>query len=445
MSLLGVDNYSRSPVPKQERLPAFWMINTTNAVYNTMPVYAAAGVAVFQLGFVGGVFVIWFGLTLAALLAMITARIGAETGLTTTNINLATFGRKGSLGPNLVIGLGALGWYAITLGIFANALDQVMQAVFAVDLPVAVYIVGASVSKLFIVLLGFKAIDRFNRVAVPVLIGFLFWLARDAVDLSSPSSLISSLGALASYEGAREIALPTVLAIMIGSVIAGPCAMPETMRYARSGPSGVLIGGVSFAAVIPSILVVSALPVVLNNSDDFVGNMLADPFGFAAVVVLVAATYTTNVLNIYIAALTMVRMAPRFSEARTRWFELAAIALVGVAGMVMALAGAAENYLDFFIMISVAFPPVAGVYAVHYYVKWKKTGAGFDLESLPAFRLRAVGAWALGSGVAYFTQYADASLSRIPAVDGVACAALAYGALVAPVGPYLKKLKGVRL
>ena len=419
MTMNAKSNYSREAVPVSDRRPAWALVNLTNGIYNTLPCYIVASSLVYGLGFSLGASIMWAALLIAAALAVVTAQIGAKTGLTTTNINIHTFGRKGSIAPNLIIFAGAVGWFGLTLGFFSIALDQGVQFLFNHDIPLWIYSLVSGVVMTVIVLYGFKGLDWLNRVAIPVLIAFLAWIAFDGVQTHSLSHVLSFPRA----PGAEVATIAAGLTAAIGAVIAGPCAMGDTMRFARNRRSGAVAALTAFGLVIPVILIMSAVPVTITGEADFIQNLLSLSLGIVPLLILIIATFTTNVLNVYVGSLSLSRLAPKMKERN-------ATLICGFFGTLLALFGITDNVLAFFILIGVSFPPIAGVYIAHYHLEWKREGAGFDISRVPAARMRAVIAWLIGSGAAYLTQYNnDVSLTMISAIDGVAVSFLAYTAM----------------
>jgi len=415
MKVRSESNFSRIAVPASERKPVAAMVVFLSGLYNTLPVYALASAIVLGLGFVQGALAIVAGAAIAVVIASATAYIGGATGLTTYNINIHTFGRRGSVLVNAIVNIGAIGWYGLTLGFFALALDAAVRFAFSVNIPLPVYTVGAGVATTATVLYGFNAMDWLNRLAIPVLAAFLVWIGYETVNTAS-------LGAVVDFAGAPDAQISSFamgMTAMIGLASASASAMPDVMRFARSGRGAIAAVVLTLLLTAPVLMSLSAMPVVLTGGQDFVANVLSLDLGLAAVVIVILATWTTNIINVYAGSLSMARLAPGLKEVH-------ATLICGAAGIAIALMNITEDFIAFFTLLGVTMPPIAGVYIAHYFLSWRRAGGAFHMDAVAAVRPLALAAWIAGSGVAYSTQYAGQSLTGVAAVDGVLVAGLVF-------------------
>jgi len=88
---------------------------------------------------------------------------------------------------------------------------------------------------------------------------------------------------------------------------------------------------------------------------------------------------------------------------------------------VLALAGLAQRLTPFLLLLSVAIPPIAGVYLASYYIAWVRREA----QVRRAWRVDSLLAWL--AGVAF--SGLGISLSGVTAVDSLVVAMAAYVAL----------------
>lgn len=415
MKLKSDSNYARGAVPLSERKPTLALISFLSGLYNTLPVYALASAVILGLGLVQGALAIAVGMTIAVILSSVTAHIGGTTGLTTYNINIHTFGRRGSVLVNFIINIGAIGWYGLTLGFFAMALDAAMRFAFGVEIPLPVYTVLAGVGTTFTVLYGFNAMDGLNRVAIPLLALFLAWVAYETIGSTS-------LEQAWSFAGAPNANVTTFLAgvtATVGLASASASGMPDVMRFARSGRSAITAIIVTLLVSAPIFMTFSAMPVIITGEGDFIANLLSLELGLAAVVIVILATWTTNIVNVYAGSLSMARLIPTLKDVH-------ATLICGVLGVAVALSGITNHFLTFFSLLGVTFPPIAGVYIAHYFLEWRRAGGEFRIEQIGALNIRAIIAWIAGSGVAYATQFTGLTLTYVSAVDGVIVAGLVF-------------------
>jgi cytosine permease len=142
-------------------------------------------------------------------------------------------------------------------------------------------------------------------------------------------------------------------------------------------------------------------------------------FGVIALFVLVFATWTTNVINLYSTAL-----ASRASIPIGNYRNV--VVLTGIVGTAAALVGIADNLIEFLVVMGLLVPPIAGVYlADFFYFKRTDFSAG-RLENRPPIRINAV-VIGLGTGVvSTWMFYTERSLTSIGAVDSLLISIVAY-------------------
>ena len=142
-------------------------------------------------------------------------------------------------------------------------------------------------------------------------------------------------------------------------------------------------------------------------------------FGGIALAVLVFATWTTNVINLYSTAL-----AARASIPLGRYRLV--VVLCGVVGTAAALVGIADRLIDFLVVLGLLVPPIAGVYLCDFFFLGRTDFSPERLENRSAFKINAVIA-GIGSGVVatwmYFSGY---SLTSIAPLDSLLIAVVVY-------------------
>ena len=79
------------------------------------------------------------------ILCGITAIIGNRTRLSTYMLLHFSFGKKGTLFINCLIGITLLGWYAVTVEIFGEALTDSFKHLLGINVPISISIIGGSI------------------------------------------------------------------------------------------------------------------------------------------------------------------------------------------------------------------------------------------------------------------------------------------------------------
>ncbi len=141
-----------------------------------------------------------------------------------------------------------------------------------------------------------------------------------------------------------------------------------------------------------------------------IASMTSLGLGIPVLIVMVLATWTTNINNLYSASLSIARMMPRVRD----WV----ITLVsGVIGTLLALAGIMDHFVEFLILLGIIVPPIAGVYLADYFLLRETRIAIVQHDPVPEFRWDAMTAWGLGCAVGFVERMSDWSLTSVTAID----------------------------
>ncbi len=145
-------------------------------------------------------------------------------------------------------------------------------------------------------------------------------------------------------------------------------------------------------------------------------------FGGFALAVLVFATWTTNVVNLYSTAL-----AARASVPLGEYKSLVIVG--GIVGTIAAVVGIADHLIDFLIVLGLLVPPIAGVYLCDFFILKRTDFSAARLENRPALKVNALIA-GIGSGLlATWMYYSELSITSIGSLDSLLISIAVYLAL----------------
>ena len=268
---------------------------------------------------------------------------------------------------------------------------------------------------------GINWIKILNIVSVPALIVILVYAAIAVF------SDAESAAAIANYEPAGSITFVSGIGMAVGGFATGAVLSGDTTRYCKSRRD-VLVSSV--VGVIPmgvgTLLMGSVLAIHSGAAGMDTGsivNMLSSVGSpILGLLVLVLATWTTNVSNAYSAGFALLSLT-RAKDERRAMFTL----IAGVLGTALALFGI-TNYFNNFLNILAAFiPPVAGVVIMDYFVinkmrvdKWR---------AVEGFNWAGVLSWLGGSVVALAFP-----AIFVPTINGIIVACVLYLILFPLIG-----------
>ena len=342
------------------------------------------------------------------------AVVGARTRLSSYMIIEHTFGYAGAKFVNFWFGIFLLGWYAVTAELFGRTLFLAAGGLTSLTLPESVYTVLSSILVTVTTVYGFKAIDRLALIAVP----FMLLALMTVVVISLRQTTFADLLLI---EGSG-LDMPTAISAVVGAAIVGVVLMPDLTRYARNTRDCVTASFIGQGGGIVIAFVFGMIPVLVWNELEPMKYMFMIGFGGMALAVIIFATWTTNVVNLYSTAL-----AARASVPLGRYRSVVLVS--GVVGTIIALFGIADYLIDFLIVLGLLVPPIAGIYLCDFFILHRTDFSASRLKHRPVIRPSAV-VVGIGSGVvATWMYFADASLTSIGSLDSLLISVFAYLAL----------------
>lgn len=351
------------------------------------------------------------GGAILAIISTLTGIVGARAHLSTAMVSRFAFGNRAVLLIAMLQALGAYGWFAVQLGLFSRAASTAWESTTGLQWPDAPFIVVGGLLMIATSIVGYRALDKLSKVAVPLM---LVLMAASVWRIFADSS-VTDIMALRG-EG-PALTLGAGISLVVSSFVVGAVIAPDVSRYAKS-PKHVVGGAIlAFAVVTPTVMAVGSVMALETGTSDIVSILLRLGWGVLALLLLMLAQWTSNDNNLYSAALGFVVVLRNWKK-----WQLTGIA--GVIGIVLALAGIYDSFTTFLTVLGIFIPPMAGVIVVDYYVTRRtEYRGGFEKTVVPV-RVLSLVAWAVGSGASALTSYTALSLTSIPAVDGLLVAAV---------------------
>ncbi|MEO0436432.1 MAG: cytosine permease [Pseudomonadota bacterium] len=409
---LAYDADARTPVDSSEAVSGLQLGTVLIGISITLPLMYSAGELAQGIGFKKAALAALIGALVLSLMSVPAAIVGAKTRLSSYMIIEHTFGYAGAKFINFGFGLFLLGWYAVTAELFGRTLFLAANDLLNLSGPEWVYTVVSSLVVTVTTIYGFKAIDRLALVAVPFLL--LALLAVVALSLRE-----RGFDELVSIPASGALDMPTAVSAVIGAAIVGVVLTPDLTRYARNTSDCVTASFVGQGGGMSIAYLVGMIPVLVWGELEPMSYMLLMGFGAIALAVLVFATWTTNVINLYSTALAARASVP-FGDYRLM------VIVLGLAGTGAALVGISENLIDFLIVMGLLVPPIAGVYLTNFFILGRKDFSEGKLAQRPALRTTALVAVVASGATASLLSAQNASLTSVGAVDSLLLSAFVY-------------------
>jgi len=411
---LDHDASSRTPVDESETVSGFQIGIVLIGISITLPLMYSAGELAQGIGLSKAIIATLTGALILSLMSIPAAIVGVKTRLSSYMIIEHTFGFAGAKFVNFWFGVFLLGWYAVTAELFGRTLFLAASELTTLGIPEWGYTVLSSALVTATTIYGFKAIDRLALVAVP----FLLLALVAVVVLSLQKTAFSDL-LLIEAEG---MDMPTAISAVVGAAIVGVVLTPDLTRYARNVRDCITASFLGQGGGMTIAYVVGMIPVLVWNELEPMNYMFMIGYGGMALAVIVFATWTTNVINLYSTALSARASVP-LGQYRS------VVIVSGIVGTIAAVVGISENLIEFLIVMGLLVPPIAGVYLVDFFYFKRTDFSPQRLEGRPAIRVNAI-VVGLGTGiVSTWMFFSGKSLTSIGALDSLFISIAAYIAL----------------
>ncbi|PCI32478.1 MAG: hypothetical protein COB54_06980 [Alphaproteobacteria bacterium] len=373
----------------------------------TLPAFLIGAEIMGALGTEQGVFAILTGGVILALIASACMYVAVSERLTTYQMLDNSFGRVGSRLVSLLISLTLLGWFGVTASLFGQAMAKSMEELFSLYLPGEVYIILGCIVMTLTTIYGFRAMDILSKFTVPLMLVILVTGVYFVSSNFTPDQIWQAPAN--SFESFKSFG--SVVSVVVGSFMVGLTILPDIARFINRKDQIYVASLGSYGTFFPLILIMAGLPGLMTGEKDLIVTMYQSGLGVPALIMMIFASWTTNISNLYSCSLGLSQVAPRVKRWQVTIFA-------GTLGGIFALSGIMEYLIQFLILLGIFIPPVAGIYISHFFFSCAK--------STSRIALPAIAAWVLASGTALATSSGLFTLTTIPALDALLIAMVFY-------------------
>ncbi len=404
-----VEDFLLRPVPEAETLSGLKIATVLIALGLTLPVFMMGSQIVLAQGLLNGSLIITVGCGITALLALVTSLIGARLRVSTYVLLTMVFGQVGGKALNLMFAAMLIGWFANVADLLSVQLSSAVAATYGVSIPPIAYSTVALVLMTLTGTFGFRMMERFASLIVPLLFAFMIYVLFLAFG-------DGRIGAAVLKSGDGSLTVVDGLSAVVGSVILAGVLAPDFTRYARDGKAATR-SVLALAIGYPLIMLIAAIPALVVNSADTMDVMMKLGLPSLALVVLALSTWSSNTGNLYSSTLTLATVL-------TKW-PIWRLGLIGfVCAWLAAYFNASAYFVPFLVWMGVAAIPVAGVYVSAYLVH--RSAPQQLANGSIQFKTKNFGAWLLGTVVGSGSVMTAGFIVPVPALEGLAASVFAF-------------------
>lgn len=408
-------DYSTSPVPPEKQTAGWPIFAVWVGGIISVPIIMVGVTLALSMPIQQALTAIVVGQLILAIIATLTAYVGAKTHLSTAMILRVVFGSVGSHIPTIFISLALLGWFGFQAEIFGQSFQKMLINTLGLDISVDVLTIIGAVIMSTTAIIGFKALNILSQITTPLLFLLLlipFWtLFND-----------QGMDVFKNYDVEQTLSIGSAISMIIGSWAVGASVTPDISRFGKSVNAGAGATFLAFSLAAIALLIMSMALVVVSGESDFTEIMYVAGWGVPAMIILMIATWTTNDTNLYLSSLSLTAVFQKY-----RKWQVATIC--AIIGTVIAVAGVVEHFIQWLIFLGVAFAPAAGVYVTSFLFDRQKFEE-IDFTSLPKIKNKPLISWVLGAFIGVCALPAEGiglgllSLTTVAALDAIIAAAL---------------------
>ncbi len=409
------DDFALSRVPTEARKHWFGIAVQRFGQVSALSQFLLGATLGYAMTFGEAVLAFLFGSIILEIVIVFVGFIGQREGLNTALLAKWTgFGEGGASLVGLAIGISLIGWFGIQSAVSAQSLDTLMPGVMPMWLWSLVF--GLAVTA--IVAFGFKGMQMLANVTVPLFLILVAWSIINELSRHDLGELLTSPAP------GPTMSVWAGTGIVAGGLIVGAIISADMTRFNRSTADvvkqtvvGVTLG--EFVIGLAGVLLAHAA-----GSGDIVA-IVTSSVGFVGLLIVITGTLKINDWNLYSSTLGLVNfVSTAFGKNLNRVTITVAL---GVVGSILAAVGILAKFTGFLIVLSVAFPPIAGIMVAEYFIvkRWRaeletSRAAGELPETSPRIVPATLIIWLVSSVAGYFITWG------IPAVISLLISMVLY-------------------
>ncbi|KUO49252.1 MAG: hypothetical protein APF76_02950 [Desulfitibacter sp. BRH_c19] len=382
----GIEEY----VPMEDRhigfidMAAIWMGG------NAHPASWWSGGAIAATGFIGVLGITFIANPIAYAIMALIAFMGFKVATTSIGLTRVTFGISGSKVPAAANALALMGWAFIGNFLAAITYSYLFQGFFgwpAFGEPgsVPIMMAGAAINGILafilVVVSGSRSIKIAQRVIVSALVILSVWMTYTVLS-SFPLADIISWQPDESMRMPFGVGFDVMAAYSFGWML----CVSEFSRYTRTKSAATIapmVGtnlGMFWFALVGAISVIAVvLKTGVFNPDFSDPSSVAQALGigWVALLVMVLATVSTNLINVYVGSLSTVNIFPKL---KLKWtilgYSIICILMSWVPIFSGQFVGAFYSFMHY---LGTVYPPICAIMIVDYYIIRKRN---YDINQL---------------------------------------------------------------
>jgi cytosine permease len=333
--------------------------------------------------------------------------------------------------PGLLITITCVGWFGIQAAACGASFSVMTAGILGFSIPAwASGLFWGAVMTVSAVN-GYRVLRTLSFIMVPVLLVLLVYTVIHGVFFPEAGSA----AALLAWRPAEPVSYTKGISLILGTWSLGAFYIGDYCRYGEKSRDVTLSLSVCLILMIPLMFLSGAVFRIIAKNPDITVILTGMGYPATALVFLILATWTTNIMNAYSGGIALSILLGH-EEKRLKINTV----LTGITGTVLGAAGILSRFTEFLSLLSSFVPPLIGVLigakivgllrrgrneGDNPLIPSKPIGGGgggysmkldFHIPGLIAYALGALAAWITTSVFPFF----------IPPLNGIITAAAVY-------------------
>ena len=403
----GVETTTLAPLPMESRKSWLDVALIQAGIMICVPSLLLGGMLAQAMSLRNAIISGTIGYLIVILLFSLMGMIGSDIGRPTCVTAIGGFGRKGTRYIiSTLIFISMIGWFAVQTSVCGDAFSNLMKNFFGIDFPPVASMIIWGIIMLVTAVYGINALDILNRIAVPALFAI---------------TIIGCIMALNKYGTtnlSNDPATPTMtiiggIVLTVSFMAAGCLAASDITRYQKTRKDTILSSSLGVAPAGILMVVLGAIMTRVAEQYDLTLVFCQIGLPIVGMIVLIAATWTTNTTNAYSGGINAVLMCYLSDDKRAM-----ATMVSGLIGTVCALFGLADHFESFLYILGDLLLPTMGVILADYWILGKGKPENYKMPG--GFNWLGIISWLCGYAVIKLIPYG------IPFAQGIIVAGLLY-------------------
>ncbi len=307
-----------------------------------------------------------------------------DLGKPTVVVSEPTYGKTGSRYIfSLIIGISLIGWFGIQAEIAGDTLSILLNDLFNINANVQLCSLIVGLLMLLTAVYGFKVMEYLNYVSVPLMIIVLSIAFFNAMSQNDISMLFD-------YKPTQTMSFLQGLGIVVGGFIVGAVIAGDYTRFNKTRKDTIKSAAFGIVPAGILLIIMGAILTIFSGQSDLT-LVLVEYVNSALLVyvMLLLATWTTNITNAYSAGLAIVNGLQIPDKFRPH-----ATVVSGTIGTLLAVFGILNSFETFLTILTALVTPIAGVMIADYWIKYKGNTKKFLIKK-PSSKI-AIISWGIG-------------------------------------------------